>query len=427
MASGVAFRSSARPSSELRTRRRERWLFWLAAAVVAVLAGFSKEAAAQTFTPIAPLNSDRWGHFAVLLPSGKVLVVGGHGILGIAPANSTEAYNPVYNTWSLGASTPSRSFCVGALLPNGLVILAGGEDGSSSPMSSAVLYNPSADSWSSAPPMSTARDLATAAMISAGFLVAGGSNNGGSLSSVEVYNPSANNWTIAGSMNFARQRHAGVALDSTHVLVTGGGLYAGQSAIASTEIYDSSTNTWTVVGSLATARADFTATLLPNGTVLVVGGTLFVNGAETYLNSAELFTPGANTWSSAGSLAVARSNHTATLLANGQVLVTGGWSAPTASAELYDPPTNTWSTTGSMANQRADHTATILQNGKVLVAAGQGPFAVSMITDTNTAEVYTQASVAPPLTVPAMPLSALVLVAAGLGLVGMRRLRLASR
>jgi N-acetylneuraminic acid mutarotase len=75
----------------------------------------------------------------------------------------------------------------------------------------------------------------------------------------------------------------------------------------------------------------------PNGKVLVAGG---VNGnaISTALASAELYDPATGTWSSTGSLATARFNHTATLSPTGQVLVAGGVSsssAALASAELF--------------------------------------------------------------------------------------------
>ncbi|MFZ3219439.1 MAG: kelch repeat-containing protein, partial [Rhodoferax sp.] len=73
-----------------------------------------------------------------------------------------------------------------------------------------------------------------------------------------------------------------------------------------------------------------TASLLGTGSVLLVGGT----GGVT-LASAELYDPAANTWSTAGNLAVARSAHTATVLTSGKVLAVGGSGVATLnSAEL---------------------------------------------------------------------------------------------
>jgi hypothetical protein len=90
-----------------------------------------------------------------------------------------------------------------------------------------------------------------------------------------------------------------------------------------------------------------TATLLPSGKVLVVGGDGY-----GILASAELYDPKANSWTSAGSLSTARMQHTATLLPNGKVLVVGGYYGIHAgnygaSAELYDPGANRWTSAGS--------------------------------------------------------------------------------
>src|SRR5262249_16712512 len=111
------------------------------------------------------------------------------------------------------------------------------------------------------------------------------------------------------------------------------------------------------------------ATLLPNGKVLVAGG---VNNTNTAQASAELYDPSTGSWTTTGSMSVARDSHTATLLPNGQVLVAGGQGnrGAVASAELYDPNTGNWTMTGSMSVARAVTTATLLPNGQVLVAGG---------------------------------------------------------
>jgi uncharacterized repeat protein (TIGR02543 family) len=134
-------------------------------------------------------------------------------------------------------------------------------------------------------------------------------------------------------------------------------------------------NTWSPAGSMAVAHDYHTATLLPNGRVLVAGG----DGPG---GTAELYDPATDQWSSAGSMADARWLHTATLLPNGRVLVVGGanYNNGTAlnSAELYDPATNTWSSAASMATIRIDHTATLLPNGQVLVVGGDGVGSVEL-------------------------------------------------
>ena len=136
--------------------------------------------------------------------------------------------------------------------------------------------------------------------------------------------------------------------------------------------------TWTTgTAPMATARTMATATLLRNGKVLVAGGA-DVNGKP--LAAAEIYDPGAGTWTATGSLGAARCGHCATLLADGTVLVAGGASTgplnatptPLAAAECYDPASGTWTTgTPAMGTARFNPLAILLQNGTVLVAGGQ--------------------------------------------------------
>jgi WD40 repeat protein len=152
------------------------------------------------------------------------------------------------------------------------------------------------------------------------------------------------------------------------VLVVGG--YDGNNYLASAELYDPASGAWSATGPLATARSSHTATLLPDGKVLVAGGSYY-DVSSHYLATAELYDPATGAWSATGTLATARSTHTATLLPTGKVLVSGGFgSGELASAELYDPVSGSWTTTGALAAGRRSHTATLLPNGKVLLAGG---------------------------------------------------------
>ncbi|HTN85744.1 MAG TPA: kelch repeat-containing protein, partial [Sorangium sp.] len=136
---------------------------------------------------------------------------------------------------------------------------------------------------------------------------------------------------------------------------------------------------WQTAGSMNVARSDHTATLLPSGLVLVAGGMDLRSAEEVVLtlDSAELYDPATDTWTDAGKMLHARGAHTATRLPSGKVLVAGGRQRQfndgyTAldSAELYDLATDTWTDAGQMLLPRAEHTATLLPNGKVLVAGG---------------------------------------------------------
>jgi YDG domain/Putative Ig domain/Kelch motif/Galactose oxidase, central domain len=143
--------------------------------------------------------------------------------------------------------------------------------------------------------------------------------------------------------------------------------------------------TFSATGSMNIARSNPTATLLPNGQVLVAGG---FDGSNP-LASAELYDPNTGLFTVTGSMSAARYVHTATLLPNGLVLITGGQgsSDTLAGAELYNPATGTFSATGSMIAARQNQTATLLQNGQVLVAGGNddsGPLASAELYDPNT-------------------------------------------
>jgi hypothetical protein len=113
---------------------------------------------------------------------------------------------------------------------------------------------------------------------------------------------------------------------------------AGEVTVVSAELYDPKTGTFSPTGSLATARSGHSATALPDGRVLIAGGSP-VGDSSGVVASAELYDPATGTFSPTGSLATARAAHTATLLPDGRVLIAGGYdgSKEFASAELYQP------------------------------------------------------------------------------------------
>jgi len=330
------------------------------------------------------LNTARHHQTATLLPNGMVLVAGGFDTGAIA---SAELYDPASGTWSFtGSLNVARSFHTATLLSNGLVLVAGGSN-TSAVLTSAELYDPANGTWTATGNLREARANHTAVLLPDGkVLVAGGLTSGGALlASAELYDPASGTWSVTGNLNTARFDTVGIPstlLPDGTVLVEGG--VAAHSVVTWTaEVYDPASGAWSVTGSLNTARYDHTATLLADGTVLVTGGD---DSNSVPTADAELYDPTTGTWTPTGTLVEGHTRHTATLLPNGLVLAAGGitFGGFTTDAELYDPATATWSVTGSLNAARADFTATLLPSGMVLAAAG---FAGG-ITTLHSAELY---------------------------------------
>ena len=377
--------------------------------------------ASGTWTLTGNMRAARFAHNATLLPNGKLLVTGGTGNAYPSPNSTatTELYDSAAGTFApTGPLTDARALYTTTLLPNGMVLSAGGYNGQI--LSGAELYNSATQSWNGTGSLYDARYVHTATLLSSGqVLVAGGAGAQGTLTSAELYDPAGGTWSATGSLNIARLEHTATLLPNGKVLVVGGASVLGSGlALASAELYDPLTGVWSFTGGLTHARCNHSATLLPTGQVLVTGGSdasgtiltatselydpttgtwsatgnlsaarqfhsatllpngkvLVAGGAKSggYLATAEIYSPAGRIWSTGSTLAAARANHTATLLPNGQVLVTGGNSATgaLASAELYDPAGNTWSTAASLSGAHYSHMATLLLGGQILVAGG---------------------------------------------------------
>jgi hypothetical protein len=294
------------------------------------------------------MNTPRTDSTATLLPDGQVLIAGGTSVTGTFALSSAELYNPATGTWSVtGSMHQGRSGLDGqdasaTLLPDGQVLVAGGEDAKFNPRSSAELYNPATDTWSRTGRMTSPREGQPATLLDDGqVLMADGT--------AELYNPATGKFTPTGTMLSVHGSSVGTLLPDGDVLVTG----KGQDFA---ELYDPATGQWSNASiglgtceGIAECRSFSTATLLPTGNVLVAGGLVGLDRKPQTTATAMLHHPDTNTWTSTGSMTTAREGQTATLLSDGQVLMAGGtlFDHPSAghpgvfmvlsSAELYTP------------------------------------------------------------------------------------------
>jgi hypothetical protein len=210
------------------------------------------------------------------------------------------------------------------------------------------------------------------------------------LSSAELYDPSTGTWVATGSMHDSRSdSHTATLLPNGQVLVAGGGSGSccpWPEILSSAELYDPSSGTWAHTGSMTTGRYGDMGTLLPNGLVLVVGGSDTNCCPPHSLASAELYSPSSGTWTATGSMSTGRSfSFALTLLTNGQVLVAGGWDSsgrPLASAELYTPMQSQQVLTVQTTGLGSAHTH-ITNAGTLLgVATDATPLRVTLVTGT---------------------------------------------
>lgn len=138
---------------------------------------------------------------------------------------------------------------------------------------------------------------------------------------------------------------------------------------------------WTTAQPMALARIDHTATLLKDGTVLVAGGRIYEDSPYYWggTDQAERYDPETDTWQGAGTMPGRHWEHQTVLLQDGKVLVIGGFAEGDGSGgmlgvgvELFDPDSSTtpWTQVSPMNQDRASHRAVLLQDGRVLVVGG---------------------------------------------------------
>ena len=182
------------------------------------------------WTATGDLTVARTGHTATLLPNGSVLVAGGSGIAGLL--TSAELYNPTTGQWTVtGDLTLARTGHTATMLPtplpNGTVLVAGGH-GSSGLLMSAELYNPTTGQWTATGDLTLARTGHTATLLPTPLpngtaWVAGGHGSTGPLTSAELYNPTTGQWTATGDLTAVRaSHHTATLLSDGTVLVVGG-------------------------------------------------------------------------------------------------------------------------------------------------------------------------------------------------------------
>lgn len=334
------------------------------------------------------MTTPRYGHSAVLLADGRVLIAGGQD--GSSQFVATvELYDASAGTFT---QIPWNGGLPLFLLPDGRVFVWVHSN-------SAEIYEASTGTFTGAVPWNGRYPVM---LLPDGRIL----TNDAQGNTLQLYDPSTDTFAAAGSLPWQGYFTSTITLLADgKVLLT---RYEDDSAFGKVPIpyplaalYDPSTGTFTeTAGNMITNHAGPTATLLTNGKVLIAGGE--PSDGEPGSPYAELYDPATQIFAATRDMAVGRLEHTATLLPDGSVLVAGGHICcidPQASAELYDPVVGAFRSAGNMTTGRAGHTATLLKDGRVLITGGYQSFRGGIDAVLSSAEIYTPPN---PLPAPAL-------------------------
>lgn len=314
--------------------------------VAALALGFLPLAAASAFAgsfDIAAFANERRAHTASLLTSGNLLIAGGE----LTPGNPTN----IAELWQTGT--------------NGNRFLLAGS-------------------------LNVPRASHTATVMPDGRVIITGGNNGPGIvhCSIEIYDPATNAFTPGGNMSVPRYNHTATLLNTGDVLICGGqtaavcgGATTGL-ATNSCDLIDPNGLISGIVG-MQQARMAHTAVALKDGKVWFAGG-LNPSASPNYLLTTERYDP-AGSFNSALPLIQGRAYHTATMMGDGKVFIAGGFNGRDQLAsrgflettEIYDPVSNSLIPGPPMVVRRMGHSSTLLANGEIAMYGGLGNFATN--------------------------------------------------
>jgi Galactose oxidase, central domain len=320
------------------------------------------------------MNLARAGHTATLLPDGKVLVAAGCIVDGCEDrlTRTVEVFDPSKNTFSnTGQLAVARVGHAAILLDSGKVLIVGGWAGSGA-TASAELYDPTTNVFAMTGNMNEARDGFTATRLTDGrvLIVGGYRGNMQRLSSAELYDPRQGTFAVIGHMGTARMSHSASLLPDGRVLIVGGTRTRGE-VLSSAEIFDPMTGIFQTASGLRSPRHKQAAVTLNDGRIMVLGGA-DANEFNGQFSSTETFNPKSGQFVSSAEMKAARFkiSDAVTQLVNGDVLIAGS----DRTVEIFDPIKNTFrAISGQLDAERSFSTVTRLPDDRVLIAGGYDP------------------------------------------------------
>jgi N-acetylneuraminic acid mutarotase len=244
----------------------------------------------NTWSTKASLPAARWRGNGVATINGVIYLAG--GVDGTKPGHKKTlyAYNGASNSWSSKASMPAAGGCGGSGAISGILYVIVGCDSLTSTTSGAkgtlFRYDPVANTWSTKASSPSPHQFPAVAVTGGKVYVVGGKNGTGAATNVvHVYTPSTNTWTSKAPLPAARYRSNAQVVNGK-VYVIGGNDAAGNYT-NTVYVYDPASNVWSTAAPLPTARANQGGGVL-TGSLYSVGGQ---NSGAAVLSTNDAFAP----------------------------------------------------------------------------------------------------------------------------------------
>jgi galactose oxidase-like protein/Big-like domain-containing protein len=347
----------------------------------------------HTATGVSPTGMGRWDPAFTtpvvdvhmhLLPIGKVLLWGDTGEAQLwDPTSPSAGFTPVAKTF--------RMYCSGhTILRDGRLLVVGGTSAGTRGLRLATVFDVSSRSWSATSSMAQGRYYPTITSLPNGEVLAV-SGHDTTLSVVTI--PEV--WNGSG---WRRLTTAPLSIPAPYYpamfVAPNGKVFLAGFPRTSRYLDVTGTGQWTTV-----ADRNVADRTMGSAVMYAPGKILYTGGGDPPTASAEVIdlNQASPAWRTVSSMAFARRQTNATLLADGSVLVTGGTGGPgfndqagaVHAAELWNPQTESWTTMASESKRRTYHsTALLLPDGRVLSSGSGEGGGISYLNSEFSAQVF---------------------------------------
>ncbi|HEV3465504.1 MAG TPA: kelch repeat-containing protein [Actinomycetota bacterium] len=215
---------------------------------------------------LAPAPSERT-EVAAAAVGQRIWVLGGYAPDGATLA-TVEVYDTTTDTWARGPDLPVAVNHAMAATLDGVLHVAGGNDGDGPSTQVARLEG---DGWRRLAPLPQGRSAGGLVALDGRLYLVGGVVDGGLAADTQVYDPAADRWSPAPGLPTPRE-HLGAAATGGKVYVVGGRVGGIGRNLGAAEAFDPATGRWAALAELPTPRGGLAATATAGGEVVAVGG-----------------------------------------------------------------------------------------------------------------------------------------------------------